>query len=67
MDLGDEVDVADLFYAGERTEAAIYLAGKGWKTSLRKGTELFADYGLPPSAEGLSSFGDVVYVSATLG
>ncbi len=67
MDLGDEVDVAELFYAGDRTEAATYLAGQGWGTTLRKGTELFADYGLSPSADGLSSFGDVVYVSATLG
>ncbi len=67
MDLGDEVDVAELFYAGDRTEAATYLAGQGWGTTLRKGTELFADYGLSPSADGLSSFGEVVYVSATLG
>lgn len=67
MDLGDEVDVAELFYAGDRTEAATYLAGRGWETALQKGSELFAAYGLPPSTEGLSSFGDVVYVSATLG
>lgn len=67
MDLGAEVDVAELFYAGDRTEAATYLAGIGWTTTPRTGSELFADYGPAPSAEGLSSFGDVVYVSATLG
>ena len=67
MDLGDEVDVAELFYAGDRTEAATYLADRGWATELRKSSELFAGYGLPPSTEVLSSFGDIVYVSATLG
>ena len=67
MDLGDEVDVAELFYAGERTEAATYLAGRGWITTPRKSSELFDAYGLPPSAEVLSSFGDIVYLSATLG
>jgi methyltransferase (TIGR00027 family) len=67
VDLGDEVDVAELFYAGERTEAATHLAGRGWSTTLRKGSELFSDYGLPPSTDVLSSFGDIVYVSATLG
>ena len=67
MELGDEVDVAELFYAGDRTEAAGYLAGRGWVTTLRKSSELFADYGLPPSTEVLSAFGDIVYVSATLG
>lgn len=67
MDLGAEVDVAELFYPGERTEAATHLADSGWATTLRKSSDLFADYGLPPSTEALSSFGDIVYVSATLG
>ena len=67
LDLGDEVDVAELFYAGDRTEAATYLSGRGWATTLRKGSDLFADYGLPPATDGLSSFGDITYVSATLG
>lgn len=67
MDLGEQVDVAELFYAGDRTDASTYLAGRGWVTVLRTGSQLFADYGLPPSTEGLPSFGDAVYVSATLG
>jgi methyltransferase (TIGR00027 family) len=67
MDLGDEVDVAELFYAGDRTAASSYLADRGWATVLREGSQLFADYGLPPATEGLPSFGDAVYVSATLG
>jgi methyltransferase (TIGR00027 family) len=67
--LGDaaEVDIAELFYAGDRTAAADYLADRGWSTRLRKSSELFTDYGLPPAAEVLSSLGDIVYVSATLG
>lgn len=67
IDLGDDVDVAELFYAGERTEAAAFLAGRGWTTTLRTSSELFADYGLPPSTEVLSSLGDITYLSAALG
>ncbi|MEH3128919.1 MAG: class I SAM-dependent methyltransferase [Mycolicibacterium neoaurum] len=67
IDLGVDVDVAELFYPGERTETATYLAGRGWQPVLRPSSELFAEYGMPASTEALSAFGDITYLVATLG
>lgn len=62
-----EIDVTELFYAGDRTEAATYLAEKGWSVTLNKNSELFATYGLEPPPEGTSAFGDITYLTAVLG
>ncbi|WP_141863905.1 SAM-dependent methyltransferase [Arthrobacter sp. SLBN-53] len=67
IDLGVDVDIAELFYPGERSESATYLAGSGWRPVLRASSELFAEYGMPASTEVLSAFGDITYLSATLG
>ena len=42
---GFDVDIADLFYAGERTPAADYLRAHGWQVSARTRPEVFAGYG----------------------
>ncbi|MGN7780353.1 SAM-dependent methyltransferase [Mycolicibacterium sp. 22603] len=67
IDLGVDVDVAELFYPGERTETATYLTGRGWRPVLRTSSELFAEYGMPASTEVLSAFGDITYLAASLG
>lgn len=67
LDLVDEVDVAELFYAGDRTEASVHLADAGWAVTLHKSSELFVDYGLAPTTAASASFGDIVYVVATRG
>jgi len=42
---GFDVDIADLFYAGDRTPAADYLRAHGWQVSARTRPEVFATYG----------------------
>ena len=42
---GFDVDIADLFYAGDRTPAADYLRAHGWRVSARTRPEVFAAYG----------------------
>ncbi|MBI5340787.1 MAG: SAM-dependent methyltransferase [Mycolicibacterium rufum] len=44
-DHGFDVDVADLFYPGDRTPPADYLSGQGWQVSTRTRPEVFAGYG----------------------
>ncbi|MFI2841592.1 SAM-dependent methyltransferase [Mycolicibacterium sp. PDY-3] len=67
LDLVEEVDVAELFYAGDRIAAATYLADRGWTVARHQSSELFVTYGLPPTSDASASFGDIVYVSAVLG
>ena len=42
---GLELNMADLFYAGERNPVIGYLEGQGWDVSARARAELFAAYG----------------------
>ncbi len=62
-----DIDITELFYAGERTESSVFLADRGWAVTLRKSSELYATYGLEPPIEGLSAFGDITYLTAILG
>ncbi|MGH3581349.1 MAG: class I SAM-dependent methyltransferase [Mycobacterium sp.] len=62
-----EIDITELFYAGERTESAVFLGDRGWTVNLHKSSELYAMYGLQPPIEGLSAFGDITYLTAVLG
>lgn len=62
-----DLDVTELFYAGERTESAAFLADRGWDVQLHKSSELYAEYGLPDPIEGLAPFGDITYLTAVLG
>ena len=64
---GLDVDMTDLWYAGDRRDVAQYLNGDGWETSETKMTELFTRNGFaPPSAgHGSSDSDSVTYVTAT--
>ncbi|MET0473263.1 MAG: class I SAM-dependent methyltransferase [Mycobacterium sp.] len=65
---GFDLDLAELVYFGDRNEAATYLNHHGWRTSGSTLRELFAAHGLPPfDDEDMAGFGDMQYVSATLG
>lgn len=44
-DLGLDLDMADLFYTGERKVVADYLEARGWQVSLRSRPEMFALHG----------------------
>ncbi|MET0704279.1 MAG: class I SAM-dependent methyltransferase [Mycobacterium sp.] len=66
LDVGPEVDVAQLWYVGDRTDSADYLTGAGWKTESVHTSALMASYGLAVPAGELTPFGDPVYVSGRL-
>lgn len=42
---GLDIDLAGLWYAGERNSVVEYLAGSGWSATARLRPELFAEYG----------------------
>jgi methyltransferase (TIGR00027 family) len=42
---GFDVDLSQLFYAGERREVTDYLTGHGWQVATRTRPEVFAGYG----------------------
>jgi methyltransferase (TIGR00027 family) len=73
-DLGDQwrahgfdVDLADLFYGGERTPVVDYLTAKGWRVSARPRPDVFVDYGRQfPSSEALAPLRNSLSVIATL-
>ncbi len=65
--LGLNMNWAELVYDGERNDAAEYLAGRGWQTTVRTTPELYAANGFEfPAAPSLVAFGDIRYVSAEL-
>ncbi len=67
---GYDLDMTELFYGGERSNVAEYLAELGWQVTSRRRRELFADYGREFPDDGddpLASFRNVVAVTATLG
>ncbi|HLR98075.1 MAG TPA: class I SAM-dependent methyltransferase [Mycolicibacillus parakoreensis] len=62
---GVDFDPDELFFLGERHEAAPYLSERGWRVRARSVTDLFAAHGFPPVDDdaGLS---DLHYLTATL-
>lgn len=67
---GLDLDMGSLVYAGPRSHVMDYLRGKGWQVTGIPNEELFVRYGLaaPPKQEDDNNpFGEIVYVSATLG
>jgi methyltransferase (TIGR00027 family) len=63
---GFELDMADLVYFDERTDARTYLSDHGWQTASASTTDLLAQHGLPPIDDDDAPFGEVIYVSAEL-
>ena len=68
-DQGLDIDMGSLVYAGPRSHVMEYLTGKGWDVTGVADEELFRQLGLParPELDDNNPFGEIVYVSATLG
>ncbi|GAS97317.1 S-adenosyl-L-methionine-dependent methyl transferase [Mycolicibacterium canariasense] len=65
---GTGINLAELFYHGERASAATYLGGHGWQTTVLKGADAFAANGFEqPDDEWRTLGADSGYLSATLG
>jgi methyltransferase (TIGR00027 family) len=65
---GFDLDLTELVYFGDRNEAAAYLDHHGWRTTGSTLRELFAAHDLPPfDDEEMAGFGEMRYVSGTLG
>jgi methyltransferase (TIGR00027 family) len=65
---GFDVNLADLFYPGERKPVVEYLTEHGWQVTARTRPEVFADYGREfPDGEELAPMRDSLAVIATRG
>jgi len=66
---GLDLDMGSLVYAGPRSHVMEYLRGIGWTVTGTPGDELFQrhDLPVPPERNDQDPFGEIVYVSATLG
>ena len=65
--MGSNIDLADLFYTGERHSAGDYLTSKGWSVTIRSTREAYAVNGFEyPDDELTGLAGDSGYLSATL-
>lgn len=65
--LGTGINLAELFYHGERASAAAYLRGQGWQATVLKGADAFAANGFEQPDDEWRTFGaDSGYLSATL-
>ncbi len=63
---GFDVNLADLFYPGERNPVVDYLAGHGWAVNSRTRPEVFAAYGREfPDGDELAPMRDSLAVTAT--
>jgi methyltransferase (TIGR00027 family) len=66
--LGLNLNWSELVYDGERNDAAEYLTGQGWQTTVHTTPELYSANGFEfPDAPSMVAFGDIRYVSAELG
>lgn len=65
--MGLNLNWSDLIYDGERNDAAVYLADRGWQTTVCGTPELYADNGFEfPEGPTMVAFGDIKYLTATL-
>ena len=62
---GSNIDLASLFFTGERNSAAEYLTGQGWRVDIRTTEQAFGANGFQVPNDELASFGgDSGYLSA---
>lgn len=65
--LGSEIDLAELFYTGERNSAADYLAKHGWRNTILPTAEAYAANGFQlPDDELATLGGNSGYLTSTL-
>lgn len=65
--IGSGINLAELFYTGERNTAAEYLAARGWDIDIRTTEQAFEANGFAVPNDELASFGDASgYLTATL-
>ncbi|OBF23277.1 SAM-dependent methyltransferase [Mycobacterium kubicae] len=65
--LGSNINLAELFYTGDRNTAADYLSGHGWRVDVRTTEQAYAAHGFDLPDDELASFGDSSgYLTATL-
>jgi methyltransferase (TIGR00027 family) len=65
-DRGLDIDLSQLFYAGERCPVVDFLTGHGWQVSARTRPEVFADYGREfPDTEEVAGLRNSLAVIAT--
>jgi methyltransferase (TIGR00027 family) len=63
---GLDLDMADLFYDGERNPVVDYLRARGWDVEARSRPDMFARYGRPfPTGEEVEALRDSLAVTAT--
>jgi hypothetical protein len=62
---GLDLDMADLFYDGERNPVVDYLQAHGWDVSARSRPDMFAHYGRPfPTGEQVEALRQSLAVTA---
>ena len=65
--IGSDINLAELFYTGERNSAADYLTADGWRVDVLKTVDAFAANGFELPDDELAAFGgDSGYLTATL-
>jgi len=65
---GSDIDLSELFYAGERTSARDHLRDHGWQVSVLSTSDAYAANGFAlPDDEIMALVGDSGYLTATLG
>ncbi|OBB98622.1 class I SAM-dependent methyltransferase [Mycobacterium sp. 852002-40037_SCH5390672] len=65
--IGSSINLAELFYTGERNTAAEYLGARGWQIDVRTTEQAFAAHGFAVPNDELASFGDASgYLTARL-
>jgi methyltransferase (TIGR00027 family) len=65
--IGSNINLAELFYTGDRNSASEYLAAHGWRVDIRTTDEAFAAHGFEVPNDELASFGaHSGYLTATL-
>ncbi|TVS84202.1 class I SAM-dependent methyltransferase [Mycobacterium helveticum] len=65
--LGSTINLAELFYTGDRNSAAEYLGARGWRVDIQTTERAYAEHGFQLPDDDLASFGDASgYLTATL-
>ncbi|BBX47283.1 class I SAM-dependent methyltransferase [Mycobacterium cookii] len=65
--IGSDINLAELFYTGDRNTAADYLGARGWRVNTQTTAEVYAANGFEPPDDELAAFGSGSgYLTATL-